>query len=231
MRDFCELHAAAARRVRPAGDAEPDRARRAWSASAPSARTTPSSGALTGPVLRAAGLEWDLRKQRPYGGYEQFEFDVPTGTTGDCYDRMAVHVEEMRQSLRIIEQCVEQHAGGAVQGRPPAGHAAAQGAHDARHRDADQPLPGRELGAGDPARRGGGAHRGRPRATTATTCVSDGGTSAYRTRIRTPSFPHLQMLPLLCRGLEIPDLVTILGQHRLRDGGRGPVRAAMKRMS
>ena len=60
----------------------------------------------TGPMLRASGLAWDFRKQRPYGGYEQFDFDIPTGTRGDCYDRVAVHVEEMQQSLRIIEQCI-----------------------------------------------------------------------------------------------------------------------------
>ncbi|HJN15991.1 MAG TPA: NADH-quinone oxidoreductase subunit C/D, partial [Armatimonadota bacterium] len=60
----------------------------------------------TGPMLRASGVNWDLRKQRPYGGYEHFEFDVPIGETGDCYDRAAVHLEEIRQSVRIVEQCV-----------------------------------------------------------------------------------------------------------------------------
>ena len=70
---------------------------------------------VTGPGLRACGFEWDFRKKRPYSGYEQFEFDIPTGTHGDCYDRAVVRVEEMRQSLRIIEQCVKQHAGGPVQ--------------------------------------------------------------------------------------------------------------------
>jgi len=60
--------------------------------------------AMTGPALRATGLEWDYRKNRPYSGYENFEFEVPVGANGDCYDRAAVRVEEMRQSCRIIKQ-------------------------------------------------------------------------------------------------------------------------------
>ena len=68
---------------------------------------------MTGPNLRACGFEWDFRKTQPYSGYDQFEFDIPTGQHGDCYDRCAVRVEEMRQSLRIIEQCVENMPAGA----------------------------------------------------------------------------------------------------------------------
>ncbi len=166
---------------------------------------------LTGPVLRAAGLEWDLRKQRPYSGYEWFDFEVPTGSTGDSYDRMAVHVEEMRQSLRIIEQCVEQMPAGPYKAEhalttPPLKEPRTM--HDIE--TLIDHFLGVSWGPVIPAGEAAVPIEG-SKGITAYYCVSDGGVSAYRTRIRTPSFPHVQVLPLLCRGLEIPDLVTILG--------------------
>ena len=81
---------------------------------------------MTGPPLRACGFEWDFRKRQPYSGYDQFEFDIPTGQNGDCYDRAAVHVEEMRQSLRIIEQCVKNMPEGPYQIGSPSCHSAGE---------------------------------------------------------------------------------------------------------
>ena len=165
---------------------------------------------VTGPGLRACGLEWDYRKKRPYAGYDQFEFEIPTATHGDCYDRGVVRVEEMRQSLRIIGQCLDNMPEGPYK--------------------ADHPLttpPRKEQTMYDietlidhflTVSWGPVIPHGEASVTVEATkglnsyyLVSDGGTESYRTRIRTPSFPHMQMVPQISRGLMIPDLMAILG--------------------
>jgi len=124
---------------------------------------------VTGPDLRACGLEWDFRKKQPYSGYEQVEFDVPTGRNGDCYDRCMVRFEEMSQSLRIVEQCANNMPEGQYELAKPLEDRAAI-------------PPGEALGAIEGAEGNNGYY-----------LVSDGGAIAYRTRIRTPSFAHLQL--------------------------------------
>jgi NADH-quinone oxidoreductase subunit C/D len=165
---------------------------------------------MTGPNLRAAGLEWDWRKKQPYACYEQLEFDIPTGKTGDCFDRALIHVEEMRQSLRIIRQCIDNMPGGPCN----AEHALTTPQPRARTMHDIETLithflgvswgpivpPGEALGAIEATKGNNGYY-----------LVSDGGNGSYRTRIRTPSFAHMQMLPLLVRGLMIADLLAILG--------------------
>ncbi|MDR5728987.1 MAG: NADH-quinone oxidoreductase subunit C/D [Terriglobia bacterium] len=165
---------------------------------------------VTGPGLRACGFEWDFRKKQPYSGYEQFEFDVPTGSHGDCYDRGAVRVEEMRQSLRIIEQCVNNMPEGTYKSLQPLAcpPLKERTMHDIETLIAHflgvswGPMipPGEALGAIEATKGNNGYY-----------LVSDGSTTSYRTRIRTPSFAHMQMLPLLVRGRMIPDLFAILG--------------------
>jgi NADH-quinone oxidoreductase subunit C/D len=164
----------------------------------------------TGPVLRACGVEWDFRKKRPYSGYDQFEFDIPTGQHGDCYDRSVVHVEEIRQSLRIVDQCVKQ--------MPP-------GPYKSDHTLATPPLKERTmedietlithfLGVSwGPVIPAGEVHVGieAAKGNNGYYLTSDGNTMPYRVRIRTPSFAHMQMVPLLSRGRVIPDLLAILG--------------------
>jgi NADH-quinone oxidoreductase subunit C/D len=165
---------------------------------------------MTGPNLRATGFASDFRKSQPYSGYEQVEFDVPIGKNGDCFDRATVHVEEIRQSLRIIRQCVDNMPGGPCNAEHPLSTPPPKAAtmHDIdtliRHFLSVSwgPVipPGEALGAIEATKGNNGYY-----------LVSDGANGSYRTRIRTPSFAHMQMLPLLCRGLMIPDLLAILG--------------------
>jgi NADH-quinone oxidoreductase subunit C/D len=165
---------------------------------------------VTGPNLRACGLEWDFRKKRPYSGYDQFEFDIPTAEHGDCYDRAVVRVAEMRQSMRIIQQCVENMPAGPYKSDHPLTTPPLKEhtMHDIEtlithflNVSWGPVIPPGEAFAEVEATKGNNGYY----------LISDGGTESYRTRIRTPSFAHIQTLPQLSRGLLIPDLLAILG--------------------
>ena len=166
---------------------------------------------VTGPNLRACGFEWDFRKKQPYAGYDQFKFDIPTAQHGDCYDRAVVRVEEMRQSLRIIEQCVNNMPEGPYKAMGT--QIAAPPLKERTMHDIETLIdhflgvswgpvipPGEALGAIEATKGNNGYY-----------IVSDGGIGSYRTHIRTPSFNHMQTLPMLCQGLLVPDLLAILG--------------------
>jgi NADH-quinone oxidoreductase subunit D len=139
----------------------------------------------TGPIIRAAGVKWDLRKAQPYSGYEKYEFDIPTGENGDTYDRYLVRMQEMRQSARIIRQAVEDIPSGPIMGKvpkvikPPIGEAYVS-----------IEAPKGELGY---------------------FIVSDGSVQPYRVRVRPPSFVNLQALDRMARGALVADLVAIIG--------------------
>jgi NADH-quinone oxidoreductase subunit D len=141
--------------------------------------------AASGPVLRASGVKWDIRQADPYSIYDRFEFDIPTGTVGDCYDRYRVRVAEMRQSLRIIQQAMTQLPPGPVKAavphliRPPVGEAYA-------HLEA----PKGELGF---------------------YLVSDNSIAPYRCHIRPPSLINLTALRDMVRGWKVADLIVIFG--------------------
>jgi NADH-quinone oxidoreductase subunit C/D len=165
---------------------------------------------VTGPGLRATGFEWDFRKKRPYSGYDQFEFDIPTATHGDCYDRAVVRVEEMRQSLRIVEQCMNNMPDGPYKSdhpltTPPLKERTLHDIETLIHHflgvSWGPVIPAGEAFFGIEATKGNNGYY----------LISDGSTMSYRTRIRTPSFAHLQMIPLISRGLMVPDLLAILG--------------------
>jgi NADH-quinone oxidoreductase subunit D len=140
---------------------------------------------VTGPVLRASGVQWDLRKAQPYAAYSEFDFEIPTGTNGDTYDRYLVRMEEMRQSMRIIEQAVSRIPEGPIMGKvpkvikPPVGEIY----HSIE-------APKGELGY---------------------FIVSDGSTQPYRLRVRPPSFVNLQALDIMVRGLLVADVVAVIG--------------------
>lgn len=165
---------------------------------------------VTGPGLRACGFAWDFRKQRPYSGYEQFDFEVPTGQNGDCYDRALVRVEEMRQSLRIIEQCLDNMPEGSYKADHPLTTPPLK-----KHTMQDietlithflsvswgPVIPAGEAMSCIEATKGANSYY----------LVSDGNTSPYRVRIRTPSFPHMQMVPYISKGYTVADLLSILG--------------------
>jgi NADH-quinone oxidoreductase subunit C/D len=165
---------------------------------------------VTGPNLRACDFPWDFRKKQPYSGYDQFDFEIPTAQHGDCYDRALVRVEEMRQSLRIIDQCMDNMPAGPYQspdalGTPPLKERTMHDietliTHFLSVSWGPVAPPGEALGAIEATKGNNGYY-----------LVSDGSTTSYRTRIRTPSFAHMQTLPLLCRGLMVPDLLAILG--------------------
>jgi NADH-quinone oxidoreductase subunit C/D len=165
---------------------------------------------VTGPGLRATGLPWDCRKARPYSGYEQFDFDIPTGQQGDCYDRTWVRLEEMRQSLRIIEQALNNMPGGDYKARHPLTTPPLKEhtMHDIETLITHflgvswgPVIPPGEASVRVEAARGLNSYY----------LISDGSTMSYRTRIRTPSFAHLQTIPLISRGFMVADLVAILG--------------------
>lgn len=165
---------------------------------------------ITGPNLRACGYEWDYRKKRPYSGYDKLEFDIPTAPDGDCLSRALVRVAEMRQSLRIIEQCLINMPDGLYMSDHPL---ATPPRKERTLHDIETlidhflavswgpVIPPGEAAAAVEASKG----------ITSYYLISDGNTMSYRTRIRTPSFAHIQAVPLLCRGLMIPDLIAILG--------------------
>jgi len=140
---------------------------------------------VSGPNLRGSGVAWDVRKADPYSSYQDFEFDVPTGRQGDCFDRYAVRIEEMRQSLRILKQAVEGLPEGEIRTKvsrnlkPPAGEAY--------------------------------AHVEGARGDVGFFLISDGSTNPYRLKIRGPSFIHTMALETILKGWKIADVIAVLG--------------------
>ncbi|HEX9810697.1 MAG TPA: NADH-quinone oxidoreductase subunit D [Burkholderiales bacterium] len=167
---------------------------------------------FTGAMLRGSGVEWDLRKKQPYAMYDRVDFDIPVGVNGDCYDRYLVRVEEMRQSNRIVRQCVEwlRHNPGPVM---VDNHKIAPPRREEMKADMEALihhfklftegycLPAGEVYAAVEA----------PKGEFGIYMVSDGANKPYRVKIRAPGFAHLSSLDEMCRGHMIADLVAVIG--------------------
>jgi NADH-quinone oxidoreductase subunit D len=166
---------------------------------------------LTGPNLRGSGVPLDLRKDKPYSGYEQYEFDVPVGTKGDSYDRYLVRGEEMRQSVRIIRQIVKNF---------PAGDWYAKDARKIFAPPKDKVLSSMEeliqnfmIVTEGPQIPAGEVYfeAENPKGILGFFIVSKGGGVPWRLKIRSPSFCNLSIVPKVCTGILISDVVAILG--------------------
>jgi NADH-quinone oxidoreductase subunit D len=166
---------------------------------------------FTGPCLRSAGVPWDLRKSQPYEVYDQMDFDIPIGKNGDCYDRYLIRMEEMRQSARIMRQCLEQMPkDGPVRAQ---NHKITQPPRAEMKRSMEALIHHFKLcteGFHVPAGETYTAVEA-PKGELGVYVVSDGSNKPYRCKIRAPGFAHLQGLDMMSKGYMLADVVANLG--------------------
>jgi NADH-quinone oxidoreductase subunit D len=165
---------------------------------------------LTGANLRASGVEWDVRKNRPYLGYENYDFDVPVGTKGDCYDRYILRIEEMRQSVRILEQALDKMPDGPFCVEDGKISLPEKGSVLKSMEELIHQFMVVTEGSRGPAGEAWFSQEN-PKGELGFYVVGDGSGQAYRLRIRSPSFNSLGILPMLLPGCLVADTVAILG--------------------
>jgi NADH-quinone oxidoreductase subunit D len=165
---------------------------------------------FTGPMLRAAGVPWDLRKSQPYLVYDKMDFDIPIGKNGDCYDRYLVRMEEMRQSLKIVKQCVAQMPGGpatSVERKvTPPPRSEMKRSMEALIHHFKLYTEGFHVPAGETY-----TAVEAPKGEFGVYLISDGSNRPYRCKIRAPGFAHLQSMDFCSKGYMLADSVAILG--------------------
>ncbi|HEV8258636.1 MAG TPA: NADH-quinone oxidoreductase subunit D, partial [Casimicrobiaceae bacterium] len=167
---------------------------------------------FTGPMLRGSGVPWDLRKKQPYAVYDRMQFDIPVGTTGDCYDRYLVRVQEMREANRIIRQCIDwlrQNPGPTMIDNhkitPPSRESMKLNMEELIHHfklftEGMHVPPGEAYAAVE-----------HPKGEFGVYIISDGANKPYRLKLRAAGFPHLAALDEMSRGHMIADVVAIIG--------------------
>ena len=167
---------------------------------------------FTGPMLRGSGVAWDLRKKQPYAAYEHLEFDIPVGTNGDCYDRYLIRVEEMRQSNRLVQQCIAwlRANPGEVMLRnfkvaPPSRVEMKDDMEALIHHfklftEGYCTPPGEVYCAVEAPKGEFGAY-----------IISDGANKPFRVKLRAPGFSHLSAMDEIVRGHMLPDVVAVIG--------------------
>jgi len=165
---------------------------------------------FTGPMLRSTGLPWDLRKAQPYEVYDELDFDIPVGKNGDCFDRYLIRMEEMRQSLRIMRQCLEKMPEGPVRAddqkvTPPRRSEMKRSMealihHFKLYTEGYHVPPGETYAVVEAPKGEFGVY-----------LVADGSNRPYKCHIRAPGFAHLQGMDFMCRGHMLADSVAILG--------------------
>jgi NADH-quinone oxidoreductase subunit D len=169
---------------------------------------------FTGAMLRGSGVEWDIRKNEPYSVYEKLEFDVPVGVTGDCYDRYLVRMEEMRQSTRIINQCVSwlKANPGPVMSDD---HKVTPPNREAMKDDMESLIHHFKLFTEGFCIPEGESYTAveAPKGEFGVYLVSDGANKPYRVKIRAPGFPHLASMDEMSKGHMLSDVVTIIGSQ------------------
>ncbi|MDE5060402.1 NADH-quinone oxidoreductase subunit D [Wolbachia endosymbiont of Drosophila aff. chauvacae BK-2020] len=165
---------------------------------------------FSGPMLRAAGLAWDLRKSQPYEIYDQLDFDIPIGQNGDCYDRYLVRMAEIRQSISLVKQCIEKMPEGQIKTEDrkvsPPSRAEMKKSMEALIHHFKLYSEGYHVPEGEAY-----AVVEAPKGEFGVYIVSDGTNRPYRCRIRAPGFAHLQALDFMAKGHMLADVAAIIG--------------------
>jgi NADH-quinone oxidoreductase subunit D len=165
---------------------------------------------FSGPMIRGAGIPWDLRKSQPYDVYDRMDFEIPVGTNSDCYDRFMVRVEEVRQSARIMKQCIAEMPEGPIASEDrkivPPKRAEMKTSMESLIHHFKLYTEGFHVPAGEVY-----VATESPKGEFGVYLVSDGSNKPYRCKIRPTAFSHLQAMDMMCKGHMLPDATAILG--------------------